>query len=127
MKKSELIELLATKAEVSKAAAARMLETLTVTVMTSVKKGESFTIAGFGTFKQAQRAARKGRNPATGEAIKIGAMKTARFTPAAAFKAVVDPRAAAKKAAKKAEAAPAKKAVKAAAKAPAKKAVAKKK
>lgn len=123
MKKSELIELLAAQAEVSKAAATRMLETLTQTVVTSVKKGENFSIAGFGTFKQAQRAARKGRNPATGEAIKIGAVKTARFTPAAAFKAAVDPRAAARKAAKKAEAAPTQKT---AVKVPAKKVAAKK-
>lgn len=130
MKKAELIELLATKNDISKATASRVLDTLTDTIIASVKKGNAFTVSGFGTFKLAQRAARSGRNPATGDKIKIAASKLPKFTAAAAFKAAVDPKAAARKAAKAAEKAPAaaKKAPakKAAAKAPAKKAAAKK-
>lgn len=106
MKKSELIELLATKNDISKATASRVLDTLTDTVIAAVKKGQSFSIAGFGTFKQSQRAARTGRNPATGDKIKIAASKLPKFSPAAAFKAAVDPKAAARKAAKAADKAP---------------------
>ncbi|MGH6648654.1 HU family DNA-binding protein [Aquabacterium sp.] len=119
MNKTELIQHLATKHELTKAEAGRVLETLLDVVVATVKKGDSLTIPGFGTFKQHARAARSGVNPSTGAKIKIAAAKLPKFTAGATFKAAVDPKAAARKAAK----APATKA----AKAPAKKAAAAKK
>ena len=118
MNKTDLIQRLADKHELSKAEAGRILETLLDTIVTSVKKGEAVTIPGFGSFKQHARAARAGVNPSTGAKIKIAAAKLPKFTPGATFKAAVDPKAAARKAGK----ADAKPAAKKAAKAPAKKA-----
>lgn len=122
MNKAELIELLASKHTLSKAEAGRIVDTLVETVVTTVKKGGTVSLPGFGTFKQHSRAARNGVNPSTGAKIKIAAVKLPKFTPGATFKAAVDPKAAARKAAKKDAAATAK----APAKAPAKKAAAKK-
>ncbi len=117
MNKGELIQHLATQHELSKAEAGRILDTLLDVVVTTVKKGGTITLPGFGTFKQHARAARNGVNPSTGAKIKIAAAKLPKFTPGATFKAAVDPKAAAKKAAAKAPAAtkkaPAKKAAKA--------------
>ncbi|CAH0353027.1 MAG: HU family DNA-binding protein [Leptothrix sp. (in: Bacteria)] len=121
MNKTELIQHLATKHDLTKADAGRVLETLLDVIVSTVKKGDSLTIPGFGSFKQHARAARSGVNPSTGAKIKIAAAKLPKFTPGATFKAAVDPKAAARKAAK----APAPKA--AAKKAPAKKAAAAKK
>src|SRR5262245_46159303 len=115
MNKAELIDLIATSHELSKAEAGRVLNTVLEAVVTTVKKGGTVTIPGFGSFKQTSRAARTGRNPATGDKIKIAAAKLPKFTAGAAFKAAVDPKAAARKAEK------------AAAKPAAKKAAAKKK
>jgi DNA-binding protein HU-beta len=126
MNKTDLIQRLADKHELSKAEAGRVLETLLDTIVTAVKKGDAVTIPGFGSFKQHARAARSGVNPSTGEKIKIAAAKLPKFTPGATFKAAVDPKAAARKAAKTEAKAPAKKAAAKKA-APAKKAVAKKK
>jgi DNA-binding protein HU-beta len=55
----------------------------------SLKKGEDVTLVGFGTFKVVKRKARKGRNPYTGEEIKIKATKAAKFIPGKALKAAV--------------------------------------
>ena len=106
MNKTDLIQRLADQHQLSKAEAGRILDTLLDTVVTAVKKGDSVTVPGFGTFKQHARAARNGVNPSTGEKIKIAAAKLPKFTPGATFKAAVDPKAAARKAG----AAPAKKA-----------------
>lgn len=117
MNKTDLIERLADKHELTKAEAGRILQTLLDTVVTAVKKGDVVTLPGFGAFKQQARAARAGVNPSTGAKIKIAAAKLPKFTPGAAFKAAVDPKAAARKAAKTATAvkpAPARKAVPAA-------------
>jgi DNA-binding protein HU-beta len=84
----------------SKPEAGRILETLLDAIVTRVKKGDAVTLPGFGSFKQHARAARNGVNPATGAKIKIAAAKLPKFTPGAAFKAAVDPKAAARKAAK---------------------------
>ena len=113
MNKTELIEHLASKHELTKAEAGRIVETLLDAVVTTVKKGGSVSIPGFGSFKQHARAARTGVNPSTGDKIKIAAAKLPKFTPGAGFKAAVDPKAAARKAAKadaKPAAKPAKKA-----------------
>lgn len=79
MNKSELIEALATKAGSTKVDAGKLLDAFTETVTASLAKGEDITLTGFGTFSVAERAARDGRNPQTGEAIKIKATKVARF------------------------------------------------
>lgn len=123
MNRIELVEKIATTHNVSKAEAARILETVTGSIVAAVKKGDPVQLIGFGTFKQVARAARTGFNPQAGAAIKIAAQKVPKFVPGAAFKAAVDPKAAKRKADKAAakpvakKAAPAKKAA-----APAKKA-----
>jgi DNA-binding protein HU-beta len=110
MNRVELIELLAERHQLSKAEAGRVLSTLLDAVVTTVKKGGTVSLVGFGTFKQAARNARVGRNPSTGAPVKIAAAKVPRFTAGAGFKDAVDPKAAARRAAKKTAVAPAKKA-----------------
>ncbi len=100
MNKAELIEHLAAKNTLSKADSRRIVETLLEAIVSTVKKGGSVVIPGFGSFKQHARSARNGVNPATGAKIKIAAAKLPKFTPGAGFKAAVDPKAAARKAAK---------------------------
>ena len=75
MNKTELIEHIATQADISKAAANRALEAFFGAVKTTLKKGNDVSLVGFGTFAVAKRAARVGRNPRTGAAIKIKAAK----------------------------------------------------
>ena len=132
MNRIELVEKIATTHNVSKAEAARIVETVTSSIVAAVKKGDPVQIVGFGTFKQVARAARTGCNPSVGTKIKIAAQKVPKFVPGAAFKAAVDPKAAkrkadAKPAAKSAAKPAAKPVAKKAAAAPAKKAVAAKK
>lgn len=79
MNKAELIEALAKKADVSKAAAGRMLDGFLESVTTELKKGGKVTLVGFGTFATGKRAARTGRNPRTGEPIEIPASKVPGF------------------------------------------------
>ena len=79
--KSELIEHIAKQADISKAAASRSLEAVIGAVKTTLKKGGNVTITGFGTFTAPKRAARTGRNPRTGAAIKIKAAKVPKFRP----------------------------------------------
>lgn len=98
MNRSELIDILAAKSDISKASAGRVLDTLIDTIQTTVKKGDSVSLVGFGTFKSAKRAARVGKNPQTGAALKIAAATVPKFTAGAKFKAVVDPKSAARKA-----------------------------
>ena len=71
MNKSELIEHIARQADISKAAATRALEAVIGGVKTTLKKGGSVSIVGFGTFAVTKRAARTGRNPRTGEAVPV--------------------------------------------------------
>ena len=86
MNKSEMIERMASDADISKAAAERALESFTTSVQSTLKKGGSVTLVGFGSWSVTKRAARTGRNPKTGEAIKIKARKAPKFTPGKAFK-----------------------------------------
>lgn len=97
MNKSELIEIIAKDADLSKAAAGNALDAVTAAVVKAVAKGDTVTLIGFGTFKSSKRAARTGRNPQTGKELKIAATTVPRFTAGAGFKAAV----AGKKAAKK--------------------------
>ncbi|QIL84227.1 HU family DNA-binding protein (plasmid) [Diaphorobacter sp. HDW4A] len=100
MNRAELVEFLASKNDLTKAAAAAVLESFIETVQTAVKKGDAVQLVGFGTFKSAKRAARTGKNPSTGAALKIPASTVPKFVPGAKFKAVVDPKAAKRKAEK---------------------------
>jgi DNA-binding protein HU-beta len=86
MNKSDLIEHVAKQADISKAAATRALDAIVGGVKTTLKKGGTVTIVGFGTFASAKRAARTGRNPRTGAAIKIKSAKVAKFKPGKALK-----------------------------------------
>lgn len=77
--KSDLIEAIAKSADISKAAAGRALDATIESIKKSLKKGELVSLVGFGTFYVGKRAARNGRNPRTGEAIKIKAAKIPKF------------------------------------------------
>ena len=81
MNKTDLIAHIAFNADISKAAAARALDATTKAITTTLKKGGTVSLVGFGTFSVSKRAARIGRNPRTGEAIKIKAAKVPKFTP----------------------------------------------
>jgi DNA-binding protein HU-beta len=97
MNKSELIEATAKAAEISKAAAERAVSSIIGAVVKAVAKGDTVTLVGFGTFKSAKRAARTGKNPKTGAALKIPATTVPKFSAGSGFKAAV----AGKKAVKK--------------------------
>ena len=86
MNKSELIEHIAYNADLSKMGAARALEATLSAVRQTLKKGGTVSLVGFGTFSVSKRAARTGRNPRSGEAIKIKAAKVPKFTAGKALK-----------------------------------------
>ena len=88
--KTELIEHIAKNADISKAAAARALDATIGAVKTTLKKGGTVTLIGFGTFAVGKRAARKGRNPRTGAEIKIKAAKIPKFRPGKGLKDAVN-------------------------------------
>lgn len=90
MNKSELIEHIAKQADISKAAATRALEAFLAGVTKSLKKGDSVTLVGFGTFAVTKRAARNGRNPRTGATIKLKAAKVPKFRAGKALKDAVN-------------------------------------
>lgn len=79
MNKAELIEAIANDSELSKADAGRALDALVDAITKSLKKGESVSLVGFGTYSISKRAARTGRNPQTGAAIKIKASNAVKF------------------------------------------------
>jgi DNA-binding protein HU-beta len=79
MNKGDLIEAIAKGSDLSKADADRALNATLDAITKTLKKGDKVTIPGFGTFSITKRAARTGRNPATGESIKIKAKKTPKF------------------------------------------------
>ena len=86
MNKSELIQTLSEQTGLSKVDTEKTLSALMETIMDTVAKGEDVALMGFGTFKAAHRAAREGRNPATGETLKIAASKQPKFVPGTPFK-----------------------------------------
>lgn len=90
MNKSELIDAIALSADISKAAAGRALDAMTDSVSTTLRKGGTVTLVGFGTFYVSKRAARTGRNPQTGAAIKIKAAKSPKFRAGKALKDAVN-------------------------------------
>ena len=79
MNKSQLIDSIAKEAGLSKVDSGKALAATINAISKSLKKGDSVALIGFGTFKVSKRAARSGRNPQTGKAIKIAAKKVAKF------------------------------------------------
>jgi len=86
MNKSELIDSIADQAGLSKADAGRALDAVVASISKALKKGDTVSLVGFGTFSVKKRAARTGRNPATGETINIKASKTPAFKAGKGFK-----------------------------------------
>jgi len=86
MNKTELVAALAEKAEVSKKDAEKVLNAFVETVQEAVKADDKVQLVGFGTFESKARAAREGKNPQTGEKIKIAACKVPSFKAGKAFK-----------------------------------------
>lgn len=90
MNKSELIDSIADASGLSKADAGRALEGFTSSVTKTLKKGDSVSLVGFGTFAVKHRAARDGRNPQTGATIKIKASNNPSFKAGKALKDAVN-------------------------------------
>jgi len=90
MNKSELIDAIAQSANLTKVQAGEALKGALAAIKKSLSKGDSVTLVGFGTFKVGKRAARTGRNPRTGAAIKIKAAKVPKFTAGKALKDAVN-------------------------------------
>ncbi len=89
MNKGELIEKVASIMESSKAEATKAVNAVFETISKTLKKGENVTIVGFGSFSVVKQKARKGRNPITGESIKIKAKKTPKFKAGKGLKEIV--------------------------------------
>ncbi|MDR1023797.1 MAG: HU family DNA-binding protein [Prevotellaceae bacterium] len=79
MNKAQLVDAIAEKAGLTKADAKRSLDAFTEIVVKTLKKNDKIALVGFGTFSISQRSARTGRNPRTGDPIKIKAKKVAKF------------------------------------------------
>lgn len=90
MNRKELVDELATRSGCSKADAERGLSAMLDIISDTLKKGDGITLVGFGTFEVRKRAARTGRNPKTGEALKIKATKVPAFKAGAGLKAAVN-------------------------------------
>jgi DNA-binding protein HU-beta len=90
MNKAEFIGAVAGAGELSKADAARAVDAVIDVVKKALKKGDSISLVGFGTFQVRKRAARQGRNPRTGETIKINASKIPSFKAGKALKDAVN-------------------------------------
>ena len=89
MNKAELIEKIAKDSGITKSQANGALDSFTSAVVSSLKKGDRVTLVGFGTFSVSERSARNGRNPQTGEVIKIKARKVPKFKAGKEFSAKV--------------------------------------
>ncbi|WP_279639061.1 HU family DNA-binding protein [Aquella oligotrophica] len=98
MNKAELIDAIAAKADISKVKAGEALDAFMDSITAALKADDKVTLVGFGTFSVAERAARTGRNPKTGEELKIAASKAPKFSAGATLKEAVAPAAKAKKA-----------------------------
>mgnify|MGYP003382584251 CR=1 FL=1 len=86
MNKSEMIDAIAARSELSKAASAKALDAVIETIVESVAQGETVTLVGFGSFKASARAAREGKNPKTGAKILIPETTVPKFAAGASFK-----------------------------------------
>jgi len=88
--KSDLVDAIAKSAELSKASAGRALDATVDTIKKALKKGDTVSLVGFGTFKVGKRAARNGRNPRTGATIKIKAARVPKFSAGKGLKDAVN-------------------------------------
>jgi len=88
--KAELIEHIAQQAEISKLAAERAVDAMVAAVKSSLRQGNDVTVVGFGTFYAGSRAARTGRNPRTGEALRIAAARVPKFRAGKALKDAIN-------------------------------------
>ncbi|MEM1974160.1 MAG: HU family DNA-binding protein [Thermoplasmata archaeon] len=89
MTKAELIDAIAKKAGLTKKKSAQAVDAIVESIIEALKKGDKVTLVGFGTFSVTKRKPRKGRNPKTGEEVKIPATKSPKFTPGKAFKEAI--------------------------------------
>jgi DNA-binding protein HU-beta len=91
MTKADLVAVIAEKAQITKGIADTAVTAFVGAVSDALVKGEAVTLVGFGTFKVGERAEREGRNPRTGETIKIAASKAAKFSPGKSLKDRLNP------------------------------------
>ena len=89
MNKTELVKAVSTQAEMTQKDAAKAVDALVETISNTLAKEEKIQLIGFGTFEVRERAARKGRNPQTGEEIDIAASKVPAFKPGKELKEAV--------------------------------------
>jgi len=89
MNKTEFVEAVAKEAKATKVAANEVINAAIEVITKALKKGNAVQLTGFGTFEVVKRAARKGRNPATGKEIKIAASKAPKFKAGAVLKKAV--------------------------------------
>ncbi|ERI05196.1 HU family DNA-binding protein [Aneurinibacillus aneurinilyticus] len=92
MNKTELVEKVAENAEMTKKQASQAVDAILSSISEALKSGEKVQLIGFGNFESRERAARKGRNPQTGEEIEIAATKVPAFSPGKALKDAVNGR-----------------------------------
>jgi DNA-binding protein HU-beta len=90
MNKTDLIDAVSDSADLTKADAARAVDAVIASITSALKKGDSVTVVGFGTFQVRERAARSGRNPKTGDTIQIAASKNPAFKAGKALKDAVN-------------------------------------
>ncbi len=90
MSKQQLVEMIAEKAGLTKADASRALEATMESIQEALKKGEKVSLVGFGTFATSKREAREGRNPRTGETVKIAARTAVTFKAGSKLKDAVN-------------------------------------
>ncbi len=90
MNKSEFVDAVADKADVQKSDALKIVDSMTEVISNALKSKDQVTLVGFGTFLVSERAARKGRNPRTGEEIDIAASNVPRFKPGKALKDAIN-------------------------------------
>ena len=90
MNKADLVDRIAASADISKTQATAMIEALIDSISSAMKKGERVTLMGFGTFAISHHKARNGRNPQTGDLIKLPARSAARFLPSSELKKAVN-------------------------------------
>jgi len=90
MNKEQFIQAISSKTDLSNSKAAEYLKVVLETITKALAKGEGIAFIGFGTFSVKKRAARKGRNPKTGEPLKIAARKVAHFSAGKKLKEAVN-------------------------------------
>ena len=86
MNKQDLVNLVSEKTGISKEAAGKVQKAVIEAISSTLEKGDSLSLIGFGSFKVIDRAAREGRNPSTGEKMHIAATKAVKFTPSKVLK-----------------------------------------